>query len=268
MTNDRPSLMRLDEVEPLPLLRELMQRGEADPATITLLRLQWLRQEHPGARVETAVVPIEGRLVTVQARIAVPDGWSVSTHAAVDLPENPSGAMEQAEQRALARALDLAGYAMTELPTARAEPVAEEPAPVTTREPAASSRAPAARNEPEPIVRSVNRPAVVDALRKVPSRSEPAPQPAPEPAAARPQRGDFTVVHDRRSPASQPPASADDGDEDETPLEDYSWTAFWRWAKAQGLNNQAEIAEVIGQPVGRMTPAEIRAALREHGVGD
>lgn len=258
MRNDRPSLTRLDQVDPLPLLRELMQRGEADPATVTLLRLQWLRREQPAARVETDVVPIDGRLVAVHARIEAPDGWSVSAHAAVDLPENPA-AMEQTEMRALGRALDLAGYALTEVPAGTEESVAEEAPPETPRE------AP----PPEPIVRPVNRPAVVDALRKMPTRTEapPASEPAP---ATRPQRGDFTVVHDRRPPGPQPAPDASgedvDEDEDETPLEDYSWTAFWRWAKAQGLNTQAEIAEVIGQPVGRMNPGEIRAALREHGV--
>lgn len=266
MSNDRPSLTRLDEVDPLPLLRALMQRGDGDAAAITLLRLHWLRHEQPAAVVETEIVPIDDRLVAVKARIGLPAGWSVSAHAAVELPDNPSPALEQAELRAVARALDQTGYALTE-----SFPDVDEAGEEAPTRPASPEQA-----APAPISRAVNRPAVVDALRKMPTRTESTPQPAAEPTPApRPQRGDFTVVHDRRpavvAPPGQPPpetpaASADASAEEEPPLEDYSWTAFWRWAKAKGLGNQAEVAEVIGQPVGRMNPGEIRALLREHGI--
>lgn len=257
------SMTRLDRVDPLPLMRELIQRGEGDSAGMTLLRLQWLRREQPAARVETEVVPIDDRLIALRARIAVPDGWSVSAHAAVELADNPA-AIEQAELRALSRALDVAGYALTEAPAAAQETRREEPAsPPPPPEPAP---APMPR---ESIARPVNRPAVVDALRKMPARPEPAPAAEAAPAA-RPQRGDFTVVHDRRAAAPAPverqPAPAASDEDDEAPVEDYSWTAFWRWAKGQGLNSPAEIAEVIGQPVGRLTPGELRVLLREHGV--
>lgn len=253
------SMTRLDQVDPLPMLRELIQRGDADETMVTLLRLQWLRREQPAATVETKVVPIDGRLVAVRARITTPEGWSVSAHTAVELPDSPALALERADLRALALALDLAGYALTKTPADVGEPRQEDAADVATREPAAR----------EPAARPVTRPTVVDALRKMPARPEPA---AAEPAqSTRPQRGDFTVVHDRRpaAPASterQPAPAAATDDEDEAPLEDYSWTAFWRWAKGHGLNSQAEIAEVIGQPVGRLNPGELRALLREHGV--
>lgn len=256
------SMTRLDQVDPLPLLRKLIQRDEGDSTAMTLLRLQWLRREQPGARVETEVVPIDDRLVALRARIAVPDGWSVSAHAAVELPDNPAPAIEQAEYRALSRALDLAGYAFTELPSSLGASERDAAMSETPREPEPRETAP-----PEPVARAVNRPAVVDALRKVP-RGEPASTPEPPPAPQRPQRGDFTVVHDRRAaaPAERSPAPAANDDADNTPLEDYSWTAFWRWAKGHGLNSQAEIADVIGQPVGRLNPGELRALLREHGV--
>lgn len=262
MSDER--MTRLDQVDPLPLLRELIRRGEGDSATMTLLRLQWLRREEPGAQVETDIVPIDGRLIGLKARIAVPDRWSVSAHAAVELPDNPAPAIEQAEYRALSRALDLAGYALTEVPANLSAPRfdTETDKPAETEPPEAPP--------PAPAPRVVARPAVVDALRKVTPRPEPATAPEPATVPQRPQRGDFTVVHDRRGPAPAPaersPAPATEDDGNDTPLEDYSWTAFWRWAKGQGLNSPAEIAAVIGQPVDRLTPGELRTLLREHGV--
>jgi len=44
----------------------------------------------------------------------------------------------------------------------------------------------------------------------------------------------------------------------EPELADYSWSAFWPWARERGLNGPREIEALIGQPVAGLTPAELR----------
>jgi hypothetical protein len=40
--------------------------------------------------------------------------------------------------------------------------------------------------------------------------------------------------------------------------EDISWTAFWKWAKTNGIENKAALEARIGQSIDRMSPAEAR----------
>jgi len=44
----------------------------------------------------------------------------------------------------------------------------------------------------------------------------------------------------------------------EPELADYSWSAFWPWARERGLNGPREIEALIGQPVAGLTPADLR----------
>jgi hypothetical protein len=67
----------------------------------------------------------------------------------------------------------------------------------------------------------------------------------------------------RGEPSAAAPAEATD-DADEVLLEDYSWTAFWRWARKRGVKDRPAIESVIGRSLGDMTPAEVRAALASH----
>ena len=41
-------------------------------------------------------------------------------------------------------------------------------------------------------------------------------------------------------------------------LVDYSWSAFWPWARDRGLNGPREIENLIGQQVAGLSPAELR----------
>jgi hypothetical protein len=41
-------------------------------------------------------------------------------------------------------------------------------------------------------------------------------------------------------------------------LVDYSWSAFWPWARERGLNGPREIENLIGQQVAGLSPAELR----------
>jgi hypothetical protein len=55
------------------------------------------------------------------------------------------------------------------------------------------------------------------------------------------------------SPTAEAPASATEPD-----LSEYSWSAFWPWARERGLNGPKEIEILIGQPVAGLSPAELR----------
>jgi hypothetical protein len=55
------------------------------------------------------------------------------------------------------------------------------------------------------------------------------------------------------SPADVPSPAATDPE-----LVDYSWSAFWPWARERGLNGPREIENLIGQQVAGLSPAELR----------
>lgn len=57
-----------------------------------------------------------------------------------------------------------------------------------------------------------------------------------------------------------PQPTADEGD---PPLEDYSWTAFWKWARKAGYQDKATVEELIGESITSLSPAQVRDALRE-----
>jgi hypothetical protein len=46
-------------------------------------------------------------------------------------------------------------------------------------------------------------------------------------------------------------------------LEDYSWTAFWGWARPLGFQHRAEIESFIGRSIASLTPAEVRDLVKE-----
>jgi hypothetical protein len=41
-------------------------------------------------------------------------------------------------------------------------------------------------------------------------------------------------------------------------IEDYSWNAFWKWAREQGFSSREDLERVIGQPIEGLTPADVR----------
>ena len=52
----------------------------------------------------------------------------------------------------------------------------------------------------------------------------------------------------------------------EADLAEYSWSAFWPWARERGLNGPKEIEAVIGQPVAGLSPAELRTLILGAGT--
>ena len=96
-------------------------------------------------------------------------------------------------------------------------------------------------DEPAPD-RPLDRAAPPPAQRPVPLRREQRPEPPTERPASL-----TTPPADTPSPAASDPE-----------LVDYSWSAFWPWARERGLNGPREIEILIGQQVAGLSPAELR----------
>ncbi len=70
--------------------------------------------------------------------------------------------------------------------------------------------------------------------------------------------------------AQRPPSATDERGGNEsaeagtTSLEDYSWSMFWQWARAQGYSSVEELDRALGKPTQGMTPAEIRSLLAKN----
>jgi hypothetical protein len=226
----------------------------------------------------------------IQATINVLDGGASSGIAAELTSDHDSLAIavEYAETRAIGRALDVLGMILPPQNDARPRAVPDpirthEPVPVPNREPERP------RPQPEPVMSGSDEdddevvpPPVVDALRRAARTSQPAPQPRsirpvdageesgpPNQPAPRQQQQPGDVRFTVPTPFPQRPVSPEPGNDDATsdpPLEDYSWTAFWRWAREKGMMRKIDIEQRIGKSVDNMNPAEIRLALSEAGV--
>lgn len=61
----------------------------------------------------------------------------------------------------------------------------------------------------------------------------------------------------------RPPAAETPTADEEPALEDYSWTAFWGWARPLGYSNKREIETFLGRSLGNLSPAEVRALVRQ-----
>lgn len=81
------------------------------------------------------------------------------------------------------------------------------------------------------------------------------PRPAPRPVPLRRQEPRTAEAPAPPAPAAQHAPAAPTGDAE---LADYSWSAFWPWARERGLNGPREIASLIGQEVAGLSPAELR----------
>jgi len=221
-------------------------------------RLRALRSRYPGMVLGTRLTHIHDDQVVVRAELSLPDGSSVSAHAAEpsDGAGMLDGAIELAEQRATVRALDLLGLGDVPVGQGRAEP---RPAPV-----------------PRPD--DENAPPVVDALRKASQRRQAAERPpvsADEPAAeaaglpSRAREGSPSGAS-RPDPEPEPrlgpePLPAEEPT-NEPDMADYTWTHFWTWARANNLSTKGQVEQRIGRPIDNLTPRDVRQLLHEQGV--
>lgn len=232
----------VEQADPKQALRTLIERGEGASATATMLRLMWLRQDHPAASVTTEAVHLTDTSVVIRATIAIPQGGSGSGLAAATVGDITEWAasVERAETNAISRALDTLGY-MLERATAL-QPASNAVAPAAPPQPSQQgprSMAPVQRQRPTPIQRpDESAPPVVNALRRAQSR-----------------------------PQAVPPTSSasDAGQDEDAPLAEYSWTGFWNTARSFGLDAR-RIEEILGRPAHESSPREAVEALRAAGA--
>jgi hypothetical protein len=206
--------------DPTPYLRQLPGGGRAGGDYLDVKwRLLWLRKEHPDAEIVTELVQHDPQLAIFKATVTVPTGGKATGYGSETASDFPDF-IEKAETKAIGRALNALGYGAQFGEAQRPED------PVPDRVPAQHDRqgAPAAR--PVALPRRDERPANLAQARSGPSGETSAA--APSPAAA------------------------------DQELVDYSWSAFWPWARERGLNGPREIENLIGQQVAGLSPAELR----------
>lgn len=245
------------ESNPMDLLRGMIARGAGNTPDAIMLRLLWLRREHPEAKVLTEALHIAADRVVMRATIALPGGATGSGIAAATIKADADWAarVEGAETVAISRALDTLGYVLRAageqtLPTE--ETPAQHRSPRPTPEPASE---PQAAPEPEPEPAS--------------SRREPETSPLQRPQPARVQETAPTVVNAlRRARRPQAPES-DAADsaiaQDDAHLEEYSWSSFWSRARDLGMNPN-RVTEILGRPANSMTPREAIEGLVAAGA--
>lgn len=237
--SDRPGTT--EPTDPRQALRALIERGEGTSASATMLRLLWLRQDHPVATVVTETAHLTETAVVIRAMITIPQGGGGSGLAAatVDDPSAWADAVERAETNAISRALDTLGYALERANVApgprQAQPAPQSPESMSPQQSGPRSMPPA-QSRPTPIQRQDDSaPPVVNALRR---------------AGTRPQ--------------SVPPQQ-EGGAEDDAHLPEYSWTGFWNTARGFGLDAK-RVEEILGRPANQSSPKEAVEALRDAGA--
>src|SRR4051794_14256067 len=181
-------------------------------------RLLWLRKEHPDAEIVTELVQHDPQMAIFKATVTVPSGGKATGHGSETASDFPDF-IDKAETKAIGRALNALGYGAQFGESQRPEDPVPDHAPVQHGRQAA----PAAR--PVALPRRDERPTNLSQ-----ARSEP---PGETPAATQAAAADQELV-------------------------DYSWSAFWPWARERGLNGPREIENLIGQQVAGLSPAELR----------
>ncbi|MCC6705501.1 MAG: hypothetical protein IT334_11530 [Thermomicrobiales bacterium] len=211
----------------------MTERGTGEAARAAALRaLAWVREMYPGARMTTEVISTDDALVPVLFEIATMDGPAGAGHGV-------ALGVEEAEDRAILRAAETLGYRDEEaVPTAEPDPIEGTPPPpleTVQHSPATPLAGRAAQLGPSVMVR-----------------------PRTQPATSQPPRPIRPVA------PPEPPDDFDPGDDADLDMEDVSWTAFWKWARAQGYDSGEAVARAIGRPIQGLSPREVRDLLRSN----
>jgi hypothetical protein len=262
--------------DPSPYMRQLRGRGGNQDYLDVKWRLLWLRREHPDAEILTEHVRIDEGMAIFKATVSVPTGGRATGYGS-ETAGDFGDFIEKAETKAIGRALNALGYGAqfsekgedepTPVPQERrqAPPSPERVTPTPPRQQAEPSTPPIAAVPSQP------RPAPADReVRDTPAaRDEPVPirQTAQAPAD-RPARGPVAAPRPAtpERPARQPapaPAPVPDDDDDDVDMADMTWTAFWEWARPLGYSKRGDIEQLLGYSIDSLTPAEVRAQVRE-----
>src|SRR5215208_1871426 len=212
--------------DPTPYLRQLHGQGGGVDYLDVKWRLLWLRKEHPDAEIVTELVQHDPQMAIFKATVTVPTGGKATGYGSETASDFPDF-IEKAETKAIGRALNALGYGAQFGESQRPEDLVPDRAPAQPGRQAAPTARPAASTaRPVALPRRDERPANLSQTKNEPPAESPAV--APSPAVA---------------------------DQD---LIDYSWSAFWPWARERGLNGPREIENLIGQQVAGLSPAELR----------
>lgn len=224
---------------PAPYVRQLRGRGGGAQDYLDVKwRLLWLRREHPDAEILTEHVVINEQQAIFKALVALPSGGKATGYGS-ETRGDFADFIEKAETKAIGRALNALGYG------AHFAEGDEEAGETTGAE---TLTVPAAVPPSAPTPRQPPRPA---AIREAAS-------PVAQATPATPATGSAPLRQPAR-PAARPAA----GPAVEAELADYSWSAFWRWAKGIGLNDKPAVEAYLGIPFGNLTPREVRARIEE-----
>lgn len=243
--------------DPRPYLRRIRVRDQESDYLDVKWRLLWLRTEHPEARITTEHVTLNESIAVFRATVEIPSGGCATGYGS-ETREDFEEYIETAETKAIGRALAALGYGTQFVSDFDLEDQDEQ------REQGQGKRAPLA-DAP------VERPALETARVRVvpppvePEKETPASEPEPE------SEIDSEPMLDEFEPAERPlpeprPIRARQEQADREPFEqaDYSWNEFWKWARALGYQSRSQVAELLGQDLGEMTPHEIRRQLIEY----
>ncbi|MGH2613721.1 MAG: hypothetical protein ACRDJC_00640 [Thermomicrobiales bacterium] len=226
-----PTSLREDEpvrpgsgFDPTPYIRQLRGRGGGADYLDVKWRLLWLRKEHPDAEIVTELVQHDPQMAIFKATVTVPTGGKATGYGSETASDFPDF-IEKAETKAIGRALNALGYGAQFGDAQRSEdPTLERGGERANRPVAAPSR---------PV-------ALPQRAERAEKRSE-----------VRSERGGVQAPAEAPSPADTDPE-----------LVDYSWSAFWPWARERGLNGPKEIENLIGQQVAGLSPAELRDLIQ------
>ena len=218
---DDDSVLQGAGFDPTPYLRQLHVPGRGGGADYLDVkwRLLWLRKEHPDAEILTELVQHDPQMAIFKATVTVPSGGKATGYGSETASDFPDF-IEKAETKAIGRALNALGYG-AQLGESQCP---EDPVP--DRAPAQPSQQVARNARPVALPRRDERPANLSQTKNEPPAESPAVAPSP-------------AVADQE-------------------LIDYSWSAFWPWARERGLNGPREIENLIGQQVAGLSPAELR----------
>jgi hypothetical protein len=205
------------DFDPSPYIRQLRGRGGGSDYLDVKWRLLWLRKEHPDAEIITDLVQHDPQMAIFKAMVTLPSGGKATGYGSETASDFPDF-IEKAETKAIGRALNALGYG------AQFSERTEDP--VLTQGGERSGTTQTAPTRPVPL-----------------PRREPKAEQLPNPKAEAPPR---TTPVNAPSPATSDPE-----------LVDYSWSAFWPWARERGLNGPKAIEALIGRAVAGLSPAEL-----------
>ena len=227
--------------DPTPHIQQLRGRGGNTDYLGVRWSLVWLRKEHPDAQIVTEHVQIDPTIAIFKATVSLPTGGTATGYGS-ETAGDFGDYIEKAETKAIGRALRALGFGA---PNSEGGDEAEASPPVAAPRPTAAASPAPARTRPTPITR-------------------PAPAPAATaPASSRPVAGAAPPARSRAATVAEPAPAAPRAARaaDDAELADYSWSAFWPWARGIGLPDKKAIEDLIGRTTDGLLPADLRGLI-------